>query len=358
MTFQPPHTRAAIHRRHGTDRRPPNALGDLVRVAAELRPETPEVLSLAAAMLGIGSGTPVPHAARPTPTPTPTAPPSPARAAETPPPARGRGPGEDPAVRPAGDDPRPPRPVTAEPLPAVLLPPRSAPASVTALLDAERPPATGPPTPYGLGAELFRADHQRAIIAELAAVERPGTEVDVARLLDLLTTRRPIRDVPLATTRTTRAGLHLLLDTGPSMRPFLRDLRLLVDRARTVVGQDGVTTLRFSGAPSSVRSLTHGGPAHTYCPPRSPRAVLVATDLGVAAAATGTASGSRRAWSAFARTLHEVGCPLILLVPYPPDRRPAWSERRFASVTWDRATDVGRARRAADHAADLLRSPW
>ncbi|MFF2078308.1 hypothetical protein ACFVXG_26570 [Kitasatospora sp. NPDC058162] len=332
-------------------RRPPNALGDLVRVAAQLRPGTPGVLARAAALLGLGPEVPAPEPPEsplpwlPPPEPAPTQAPTGRR--------RSRRDTEDgSAVRVAGDDPRPTRSIAAEQLPASPLPPRQIRKSVTELL-AELAPGELSAVAR-LEAELFRAGHQRAIIAELAAVERPGAEIDIPHTLDYLTNRQPIREIPFITTRTPRAGLDLLLDMGPSMRPFLRDLRLLVGRTRRVVGQDDVTAMRFSDTPNTVIPLPDGKGEKPYQPPQPPRAVLVATDLGIA---TDTAPDAYEEWSAFARTVHSAGCPLILLVPYPPDRRPDWTAHRFAVVTWDRATEVGQARRAAHRAAALLRSP-
>ncbi|MEV7022728.1 hypothetical protein [Kitasatospora sp. NPDC093558] len=361
----------AIDRPRTPARRPPNALGDLVRVAAQLRPGAPGVLARAAALLGLAPEVPAPEPSESRPPQSPLPEPTPAQA-----PAGRRWSGRDTeagsAVRVGGDDPRPTRSIAAERLPASPLPPRQIRKSVTELL--AEPQRGGPPAPARLEAELFRAelfraelfraelfraelfraDHQRAIIAELAAVERPGAEIDIPRALDLLMNRRPIPEIPFTTTRTTRAGLDLLLDLGPSMQPFLRDLRLLDGRTRRVVGEDDVTAWRFSGTPNTVVALPDGEDEEPYRPPQSPRAVLVATDLGIA---TDSTPEAYEEWSAFARTVHAAGCPLILLVPYPPDRRPDWTAHRFAVVTWDRATEVGRARRAAHRAAALLRSP-
>ncbi|MFG2825062.1 hypothetical protein ACGFX4_37250 [Kitasatospora sp. NPDC048365] len=334
-------------------RRPPNALGDLVRVAARLRPSSPNVLARAAAMLGISLDLPAPETSEPLPSP-PAPPSTPPAAADR---RGGRRSSEDSeAVRAGGDDPRPGRSMTAERLPASPLPPRKMPGTVTELLDALSP-AGEPPDRALVGAELFRADHHRAVITALAAIDRPGTELDLPRALDLLARRQPIDELPLAPARTTRTGLHLLLDMGPSMRPFLRDLRLLTERARRVVGQQEVTALRFAGTPNTVSPLPDRRIESAYQPPRHPCAVLVATDLGIGAAAIGVTPASAQEWLAFARTVHTAGCPLVLLVPYPPDRRPDWTSRRFAVVSWDRVTDVGRARRAAGRAAELLQGP-
>ncbi|MEU7725755.1 hypothetical protein AB0B78_10985 [Streptomyces sp. NPDC040724] len=328
-------------------RRPPVSLGDLIRVAGVLRP-APEVLARAARLLWPPAE---PGPAAPTaPAPAPLVP---VTALAGPPPA----PEVDrerlgDRVRPAGNDPRPPHPdVRVERLTVASGPPRRARLPVHELLP-QPPGRPGPTAP-----SLFRTDYQRAIVAELARAARPGPDIDVGHLIELLATRRPIQDVPRATARTTRAGLHLLLDMGPSMRPFLRDLRLLVLASRSVIGQDAVTALRFAGRPTVVRDVDGGMTDRAYEPPVTPCAVLVATDLGTAAAATGTSPARPEDWAAFVRTVHGAGCPLVLLVPCPPERWPAWADRRLAIVTWDLVTAVGQARRAAKQAAGLARSP-
>ncbi|MGW4894847.1 hypothetical protein ACWEQL_21645 [Kitasatospora sp. NPDC004240] len=255
-------------------------------------------------------------------------------------------------MRPAGPDPRRPRPVVSvDQLSLVSAPPRRARAPIHSLLPSPAP-VRGRTAP-----SLLRPDHQRAILAQLAGAIRPGPDIDIPHLVELLATRQAVNEIPRKPARTTRSGVQLLLDMGPSMRPFLRDLHLLVRQLRSVTGQDEVCVLRFAGEPDLVGDLDGEIRNRPYRPPVSACAVLVATDAGIAAGASGTPPPCRRDWLALAHTVHGAGCPLILLVPYPPPRWPAWATRHLTLATWDRTTDVAGARRAADRAAGLARSP-
>jgi hypothetical protein len=49
------------------------------------------------------------------------------------------------------------------------------------------------------------------------------------------------------------------------------------------------------------------------------------------------------------------GCPLVVLVPYPPQRWPSGLSRAITLVQWDRSLDARRARSGMRHAQRLLR---
>jgi hypothetical protein len=327
-------------------RRAAVSLGDLLRVAGTLEADD-ATLARAAVLLGLAAPPVPPLAVRP-PVPDLSVPPVPAA-------DRGPASRDDPAVRPAGtDDPRPvrrPRLVVEQPSPAA--PPRALPASVEQLLPA--PPATAPPPPE----PLLSPAHQRAVLTALVAVPRPGREVDVAALVERLAGRQPVHAVPRLAEATTRLGVQLLVDHGPSMGPYLRDLRLLTAALRQVAGADGVRVLATDGDPATVLPLAltsdeedEDWEERPYEPPGGGRPVLVASDLGIAGAAAGSVAGPA-AWLRLADRAREAGSPLVVLVPYPPARWPAWAAGRLTLVRWDRPTDAGQARRAARRALAL-----
>jgi len=319
--------------------RPANSVADLIVVAGELRADG-ATLWAAAAMLGLAAA-PVPD--RPPPlVPLPPLPP-PGRVTHAPRPAD-----EDSAavVRPAGPDPRRPRRPTLVTHPAVAAPPRPLPPPVEQLLpvvDTARLRSRSPEP-------LLRPSRQRAVLSALAAVGRPGREVDVDTLVERIVVREPVVVVPRLPESTTGLGVQLLVDHGPSMGPFRRDLRLLADAVRLVVGADAVDVLALRDGPRTVLSLNdddaEDGP---YPAPAGPRAVVAASDLGIGDPATTRPAD----WLWLAGVVRQAGSPLVVLVPYPQDRWPAWADGPLTLAQWDRTTDAGSALRAARRAASL-----
>src|SRR5262249_8194887 len=135
--------------------------------------------------------------------------------------------------------------VVAEPA-APTAPPRPLRGTVEQLLPAP------PPRPPRLPEPLLSPVHQRAVLAALVAVPRPGREVDVAALVDPIARWPPVDGVPRLPETTARLGVQLIADQGPSMRPYLRDLRLLADALRQVAGTDAVEVLAADGDPATV----------------------------------------------------------------------------------------------------------
>lgn len=290
----------------------PNSIADLIRVAGELHADA-ATLRAAAVMLGLAERADV----SPAPVVAPAAVPRPdAGAAGLRRPVSREGGDAAAGVRPAGNDPRPPRrPRLVLTEPAVATPPQPLRGSVTDLLP---PPIPAAP----LAAEpLFKPSHQRALLAALASVERPGREVDIDALVELMAARQPVGQVPRRLEATTRLGVQLLLDHGASMGPFRRDLRQLAVALRRVIGTDEVDALAIHDDLHTVTPLffeedPDDGP-RAYRP-ASPRPVLLASDLG----AGGPARTVRPAgWLAFAELVRGAGCPLVVLVPYPPADR-------------------------------------
>jgi hypothetical protein len=80
-------------------------------------------------------------------------------------------------------------------------------------------------------------------------------------------------------------------------------------------------------------------------------AVLVLTDLGIAAADPPSARGAIGEWLAFADAAQTAGVQLRSLVPYPPNRWPPALASRLHPVPWDRWTTVAMVRRTVSAAA-------
>lgn len=298
-----------------------NSIADLIRVARELSADA-ETLRAAAAMLGLAA-TPIHPALQQPPRHEPRLP-SVSPGPRTP---LVHKQDDEVVVRPAGDDPRLPRRPRLTPAePATTGPPRPLRGQVADLLP---PPDSRPEQPE----PLFQPAHQRTVLSTLASVARPGRDIDIAALVELAARREPIGRVPRKLEPTTRLGVQLLVDHGPSMGPFRPDLRLLADALRRVAGQHAVSVHAFRGSLASYE-------------PAPGRPILVATDLGIAP--TGVAVRPTE-WLALASRAKEVGSALIVLVPYPPSRWPTWA-RHLTVVHWDRPTTARHAQQAARRA--------
>lgn len=317
---------------------PRTSVADLIRVAGRLDADE-ATMRAAAVMLGLAT---TPAAVAPEVPPRPPSVPLPdvsatnRHAAE---PAHG----DDPAPL-AADDPRRPRRSRLTPAqPSAPVPPRPLRGSVTELLPP--PPARRPPPE-----PLFSPERQRTVLSTVVSSRQPGADVDVDALVARAARREPVGRVPKRSAPTTRLGVQLLVDHSPAMSPFRRDLRLLATAVRLVVGADAVEVLAFRDDLTDVMSLSgDDGERRRYTPLPGPRPILAATELGIAGA-----GGSARPahWLALAEQARVAGSPLVVLVPYPPHRWPAWAGP-LTVVHWDRPTSAGQAQRAARRAAAL-----
>jgi hypothetical protein len=266
-------------------------------------------------------------------------------------------------VRPAGDDPRTARPARLRAVTsAAPAPPRPPRATVDTLF----PAGSSPRLPLE---PLFLPHHERAVLSALAAVSRPGREVDIAALVEELGTRRAVDRIPRLLEATTRLGVQLILDQGAGMRPFARDLGLLARSLRRIVGADAVDVLdasyrldlvsRLDTDEDQIAGTENGADVErAYQPPARGRPVLLATDLGISATLGPAPARQPADVMRLAEAVRGAGCPFVVLVPYPPARWPAWAVGRLTLVHWDRPTVAGqalRAQRRAQAIAGVLR---
>jgi hypothetical protein len=56
-------------------------------------------------------------------------------------------------------------------------------------------------------------------------------------------------------------------------------------------------------------------------------------------------------WESYVRWLRQRDCRVVALVPFPPDRWPAWLTALLPVVCWDRVTTVGGVRAVLGRAA-------
>lgn len=115
---------------------------------------------------------------------------------------------------------------------------------------------------------------------------------------------------------------QLLLDRGEGMRPYRRDMQGFHRRLLEVAGDDRVELLHFQGCPLRGVETPDELEPMDYRPPAA-TPVIVLTDLGIARPPPGAERADAADWLAFAAALDATDCPLLLWVPYAPERWPA-----------------------------------
>lgn len=202
----------------------------------------------------------------------------------------------------------------------------------------ERPPA--PP---------WNPRTERAIMHAVAATEAVSREVDRRRLIALVIRRlggHPLtgdRPIPYRLRPTTRAGLHLLLDRGPSMRPFRHDHLWVARLAHQVLPPDQLRVLDFRLTQGVSTDGGHTWSTTVRLTPGTP--VLLVSDLGYLRPPVAVRHQASPAdWFAFLKRLRRAGHPVTCLTPFRPETYPAAVRRTAALVPLDRRTSAWSAR--------------
>ena len=241
------------------------------------------------------------------------------------PPPDPTGPDGEPALRDLADAPDPPEPPGILDVPWTSAPPRPA-------------PPWDPRT-------------ERAVFLAVASTYRSGHTVDHDRLMELVV--RSLAGGPLGRPRvpyrqraTTRAGVHLLLDRGESMRPFREDQAWLASLAARVVPPDRLTVLDFRLTRGASRDGGRTWGPHPVPPHGQP--VLLMSDLGrLRPPLPGRHHATPAQWLPYLRRLCAAGNPVICLTPYPVREYPAAIRQLTTLLTLDRGIPVRTGRSAA-----------
>jgi hypothetical protein len=190
----------------------------------------------------------------------------------------------------------------------------------------------------------------RNIVAAVAATHVAEGEIDLERIVASVARGEVLRDLHRRVSVTVRNGLQLLVDRGQSMTFFARDASWVEQQIQNVVGADRVQSLRFAELPQRGAGRS-GEEWKSYRPPVSGVPVLVLTDLGIGGSSAALVAVD---WVAFAKLVRAAGCPLVALVPYPPERWPEMAARAITIAQWDRSLDARRARMAMRRAQKVL----
>jgi hypothetical protein len=190
----------------------------------------------------------------------------------------------------------------------------------------------------------------RNIVAAVAATNAAEGEIDIERIVAHVARGEVLLGLHRRGTVTTRNGLQLLIDRSESMTFFARDAIWVEQQIVHVVGADRVQSLRFAELPQ--RGIGRSGEEwRAYRPPIAGVPILVLTDLGIGGTSVALAAAE---WAAFAKMVKAAGCPVVALVPYPPQRWPEAAVRTMTIAQWERSLDARRARMAMRQAQKVL----
>ncbi|MFE1434638.1 hypothetical protein ACFW5G_19795 [Streptomyces griseoaurantiacus] len=211
----------------------------------------------------------------------------------------------------------------------------------------EVPWTSAPPRP----APPWDPRTERAVFLAVAATYRDGHTVDHDRLMELVV--RGLAGGPLGRPRvpyrqraTTRAGAHLLLDRGESMRPFREDQAWLAALAARVLPPDRLTVLDFRLTRGASRD---GGRTWEPRPvPPHGQPVLLMSDLGLLRPPVpGRHHAGPAQWLPYLRRLCAAGTPVVCLTPHPVRQYPSAIRQLTTLLTLDRGIPVRTGRSTA-----------
>ena len=198
-------------------------------------------------------------------------------------------------------------------------------------------------TPPPSTTSLHRVQERRALYKVSLETPQRGDRPDVSRIVEALTTGRPLLELPMRSWPSLTRGAQVMVDLAPPLWGFFHDQEEVIETLRPVVGPL-LERLHFSsdpflaGAGSSFEWRTYQPPA-----PRTP--VLILSELGQLGGGEQAHLAARR-WLRFSRVLAWQGSPCVVLTPLRPSNFHIVLRRHFVLLEWDRTTRVPIARRA------------
>jgi hypothetical protein len=188
---------------------------------------------------------------------------------------------------------------------------------------------------------LFLPQWMRGITTAALATSAEDGRPDVERLVEAIARGQSVQRVPRESIATLRRGAEVLCDVSEGMLPFARDQDEMVQHLRSTVGRHRLRVTSFDGPP--LIDSTEGEPSWT---PARGTPVLILSDLGIAAPLLVADRSTPARWLVLARALRRAGCPVVALVPYPPDRWPLTLSRAISIIEWNRRATAAMAQRA------------
>ena len=190
---------------------------------------------------------------------------------------------------------------------------------------------------------LWEPRWSRDLVAAALSTPTTGHAVDEPQAVKILSSGRPLTEVPRLPARTLARGGQILVDMGTAMDPFARDRYALAELIRSVTGRDRTPVVLFGGAPRAARADDDAW--DPYLPPEPRTPVIALTNLCIGGPSGTAREGSPMSWLRVADDLRRRGSPLLAIVPYPPARWPTMLRGRMTILRWDRQTTLAEVRR-------------
>jgi len=204
-------------------------------------------------------------------------------------------------------------------------------------LDAPRPP----PVPRW---PLFPPRTARGLLG--AAVMRPAADgdPDLARLIQAIILKRPVRILPRLPRPSARSGCQLLLDFSDALAPWWEDLRALIGQFHALLGEAACPVYEFTGDPRDALHWTEAAGEEAWrAVPNQP--LVLVTDFGLIRIPGGEPRPSLAIWCRFAEHCRRKGVPVVAITPLRRERCPHALGQAMALVHWNpttRAADIKR----------------
>jgi hypothetical protein len=181
----------------------------------------------------------------------------------------------------------------------------------------------------------------RNILSGALSRRRYDGRLDLQRVIESVARGEALARLHRFPRRTLASGVQVLVDRSETMMPYAEDQRWLLGEIYKVVGRDAAQVLSFAICPlrGVGQKARHWWKPYSAWLPFPGTVVLVLTDLGIGQSPfLSERLASEEEWIDFAGELRGLGCPLVALVPYAPERWPARLRRSFTILHWDRRT--------------------
>jgi len=177
------------------------------------------------------------------------------------------------------------------------------------------------------------------LVLTAACTRTPVSEIDVETAVEILSSQRPLLELPWLHSLSLGRGVQVLMDVGESMEPFVRDQMEFLGDIKKLMG-GGAHILFFADDP-----LLGAGPTRRrsdwrpYELPPAGQPVIVLSDLGCGIPRR---EAAKQAWNSLGLHLRRRDSRVLVLAPTQLQRIPGNLRRLMELVVWDRSTTRAR----------------
>ncbi|MFT5324875.1 MAG: sulfatase activating formylglycine-generating enzyme [Planctomycetaceae bacterium] len=171
-------------------------------------------------------------------------------------------------------------------------------------------------------------------LRQVADLTRPGSRVDVDRLVFEISRGRQLTEIPRLNRRSWGQGLHIVIDLARRLVPYRRDQKMIGRAMKRLLPKGGgtVSVLREGCDTPIIEWPGDQAGQELHPPPGS--IVLVLSDLGTQQQSNSRAAEDR--WTRIGRKLRDRECAALAMVPCRPDAVPPRLARLWTLIPWER----------------------